>query len=211
MRLPLCPLALGLGLVFAFGGCASVSVETDLAPDADFTAYATYELVFGVVPGEQTAGDATTAGVDVPPIDATKGGAEDGGPEATRVVVDEPAKENPRVREAIESALRDKGYRAADTSRADLVVGYTIRGEEVVRLVDAGDPDTNFEQPRRYARNTLVVTASDGESGALLWKGRGATESATSGALVNEDPEKRLLEAVRHVMAAFPGARAEDA
>jgi hypothetical protein len=211
MRLSLCPLALGVGLVVAVGGCASVSVTTDLAPDADFTAYATYELVFGVATEEQTAGDATTAGVDVPPIDGTEGGADERGGEATSAVPTGLSTENLRIREAIESALRDKGYRAADASRADLVVGYTIRGEEVVRLVDAGDPDTNFEQPRRYAKDTLVVTASDAESGAFLWRGRGATESATSGALVNEDPEKRLLEAVRRVMATFPGARAEDA
>lgn len=204
-------IGLGPGLaLIALGGlaCAPVSVTTETMPGADFSRYATYELVFGVAVEAPAPGGGDAAAIDAAEAAEAAGAA--GADAAGRGTETSRESERQSVREAIVTALRAKGYREADSPPADLLVGYTVRSAEVVRLVDAGEPDANFERPRNFAAETLAVSASDAGSGELLWRGTAKTETPTSGALVTEDPRKALLEAVRRVMSEFPAARAQD-
>ena len=131
-----------LGTALVASACVPVHVTTEVAPGSDFTRYSSYAQAPPPVP---------------PP------GAEGSQREAR-------AARTASIRATIDTTLQEKGYFPASPDEADLIVGFSFGGESVVRLVNASDPDTDYEVPQQFEQGTLVLTVTDRRDGRRLWR-----------------------------------------
>lgn len=109
-----------------------------------------------------------------------------------------------RIQTEIARVLDDKGYRAAPRGRADMTVAFVVAGQSRSRIVNAGDPDTDYYVPESYTEGTLIIDVFDARTGRRVWRGIGQSDLVTSGRLVPDDPERAAVEATRKILAAFP-------
>ena len=156
--------------------CAPVQVTTEVEPNANLSAYATY--------------------YQAPPPQDT------GTPDERRYTA-ELAK---RHQTQIAAQLQSKGYRRGAENETDLMVRFLLSGEEDVRFVNAADPDTDHRVPKKFSENTLVISLIDTKTGSRVWRGRGDVEIMISGALLSPSKERAIVRVVRKVLAELPGA-----
>jgi hypothetical protein len=108
-----------------------------------------------------------------------------------------------RVQQEIARALQAKGYRLVEEG-PDFEVAFVVSKVRGERLVDAGDPDANYEVLQPYVDGTLTILLRDPESKRLLWQGSGETQVFTGGALGGTDPEFVAVESTRKVLERLP-------
>lgn len=112
-----------------------------------------------------------------------------------------------RIQAEIDRRLRAKGYQRRPAQEAELTVSFLVSGHTTVRMVNAADPDTDFDVPEEFAEGTLVISVFETDGGKRLWRGTGETEVMTRGALIDGDPEKTWIRSVQKVLERFPAAR----
>jgi hypothetical protein len=112
-----------------------------------------------------------------------------------------------RIQAEIARAFEAKGYRPASPEAADLEVAFRVSGEPRSRLVNASDPDADYQVVEDYVEGALAIEITAAAGGDRLWEGTGQTDLFTSGSLITTDVESAALQAVRDVLRELPGSR----
>jgi hypothetical protein len=156
-------LLLPLAFALAFSGCA-VPVHTDFDSDADFAQMQTF------------------AWLDPPLREAPR---EEGGggvdPFTSNTLLDK------RVRQAVEAALTERGYRAAGEEPADFQLRYEVVSREVLRdsptFIGGGygyrhyGTGVVYSGTTSYQEGTLILDVIDPATRGLAWRGWAASRT----------------------------------
>ncbi len=101
------------------------------------------------------------------------------------------------IQSEIARQLESKGLHPA-REIADLRVAFRVSGAPRTRMVNAGDPDTDYYIPQEYREGALVIEVFDA-GGSAIWSGVGHRK-----VFQNTNVEKVALQAVDAILAEFP-------
>jgi hypothetical protein len=108
-----------------------------------------------------------------------------------------------RVTAELTQAMAARGFEPAAKDRADLLVAFRESGRQRERIVDAGDPDTNYNILQSYTEGTLDIAIVERTTNERIWHGVGETDIVHA-----RDIPGAAARAVSAVLRDFPPGRA---
>ncbi len=171
----------------ALACASSIKTAFDTDPSADMSVFETYSWI-DIDAGPPTAG--AQQGPYVSPLD------------------------DKRVRSAVDGQLRAKGYVASDMSRADLIVHYSVRAEEKLRVTETAGRSTYYHggyrygtwhagssvNVQQYTEGTMTIEFFDRKTRDALWVGWGSKRMSKS----SDDRDENIKQAVEKILEPFP-------
>ena len=181
----LCLALIAASLTLACTSPIKTAFDTD--PSADMSAYKTYAWI------DVDAGPPTAGAQQGPYVNAL---------------------DDKRIRRAVDSQLQAKGYVASDMSRADLIVHYSVRAEEKLRVTPTAGRSATYHgggyrygtwyagssvNVQQYTEGTMTIEFFDRRTKDALWVGWGSKRMSKS-----NDRDEVIKLAVEKILEPLP-------
>ncbi|MDX2474055.1 MAG: DUF4136 domain-containing protein [Candidatus Krumholzibacteria bacterium] len=177
----LVPTTLIFVLLWALGGCSSMSVTYDYDNNVTWEGLKTYAWLAS-----------TNEMSENPAKDSMSGGLLD-----------------KRIRAAVDWEMEQRGIKTGDDP--DLLIKYYLGAEQKVQVTDWGYRYSDYYwgyggrqiDVYQFTQGTLVIDIIDAKTKALIWRGT-ATDTVDEGQRSPEETEARVNDVVNKILANFP-------